>query len=251
MIEYPVDIQYECRGKTLNWFSLDNEFRFNLNQPKDWSKDSIEYRFNNHGFRMDVEMEKISEGSNIYIGDSTTMGFGCNLEDSWAYKHHNKFHSGTFVNLSCTAGSLDTIYRLLSYWIPKIKPSNIFILEPSPNRQEFIRNDGVAITSAVWDTVEIQEIGGHEITEDVLFKDKLFKDYVSSDLQLSINKSKNLDALSKICEEYKTVFCPCPPNKREYFGEARDTFHAGPKQHEKILDWFIGVEKSSPLPSFW
>lgn len=251
MLEFPVDIQYEYRGKKTKWFSFDNEEWFENHKPLGWDKDSIEYRFNDHAFRMDVEMKDVPHGSDIYIGDSTTMGFGVNLEDTWAFKHHKmNNNSDTFVNLGVAAGCLDTIYRLLNYWLPKIKPSNIFILDPAPFRQEFIMHNGIARVSAIWDTLEIRNAVGHTITDEMIFNDKLFKDYVSVESQCDNNRSKNLHAISKICEGYNTVFAEHPPHGDEYFGGARDKIHSGPEQQDKILDWFVGIEKSAPLPSF-
>lgn len=242
MLEFANDPQYSHAGQNLKWFSIDNEFRFNQNKPSGWNKDSIEYRFNGHGFRMDIEMYDIKGGSNIYIGDSTTMGFGCNLEDTWAFKHHQKNNvnnTGDYVNLGCTAGTLDTVYRILKFWIPIIEPKNIFLLEPAPYRQEFIRPDGVSETIAIWETIEIQQMSGHEITDTVSFKDKLFKDYVSSPLQVETNKNKNMDAILKVCENSNLTYVDHPPFTEEYFGEARDTHHAGPQQNDKILEYFV------------
>jgi hypothetical protein len=236
-----IDYHYEVRGKTLKWFSVDNPKRAQYEAP-------IEYRFNSHGFRMDIEMWEIEEGCDIYIGDSTTLAFGLNPEEGWAYKHNTKEQ---FVNLSQAGAGMDTVTRLLGYWVPILKPENVYIQETAPNRQEFLNADGVGWSSAYWYQVSIQKFGDREITDESYFKEKLFIDLVSQEQQVNVQRQKNLDAIQWICRDTKIHFADLFPTNSEFIGASRDGFHPGAKQQDKILDRFIGVKKSSPLPSFW
>lgn len=206
----------------------------------------IEYRFNDHCFRMDIDMEEVEEGCDIYIGDSTTLSFGCHQEDGWAYKHNNKEQ---FVNLSQASCGLDTVTRLLGYWVPKLKPENVYLLEPAPNRQEFMREDGVGWSSGLWHRIVVQKMGGHEINDESYFKEKLFLEHVSLEPQVHVQRQKNLDAIQWICKDTNLYYADHSPI--EWYGESRDGFHPGPEQHDKILDRFIRVKETSPLPSFW
>ena len=81
------------------------------------------------------------------------------------------------------------------------------------------------------------------------FKEKLFLDLVSLEPQVAAQKQKNLDAIQWICRDTKLHYADHSP--MEWYGGSRDGFHPGADQHDKILERFVRVKKSPPLPSFW
>ena len=115
-MQKPIESHHKVRGETHKWFIIDTPDRANYDAD-------IEYRFNTDGFRMDIEMSEVKEGCDIYIGDSTTVSFGRNQEDGWAYKHNTK---DQFVNLAQAGCGLDTITRILGYWVPRLNPENVY-----------------------------------------------------------------------------------------------------------------------------
>lgn len=236
MREYPVDIQYEYRGKNVKWFSMDDESFAKYARE-------IEYRFNSHGFRMDIEMVDVKKNQPLYIGDSTTMGFGVNIEDTWAYKHFNKYGGEQFVNLAVTSGSIDTTSRILDYWVPVLEPSKIFFLQNAGNRQEFIGQDGLATVIGVWKSIDIQQQYGYTIDDEALFLSKIFDRYVSPEINILVNFNKNMNAIKWITKNIKFHFCKHSPWDKRYFGGSRDGFHSGPEQHDKLLQWFEDNEE--------
>ena len=71
-MQKPIDFHDGVRGQTLKWFVMDTPDRAHF----DKEGELIEYRFNQDGFRMDIEMDEVEKGCDIYIGDSTTLAFG-------------------------------------------------------------------------------------------------------------------------------------------------------------------------------
>ena len=245
-MQKPIDFHDGVRGQTLKWFVMDTPDRAHF----DKEGELIEYRFNQDGFRMDIEMDEVEKGCDIYIGDSTTLAFGQNVEDGWAYKHFVQTEQkNQFVNLSQASCGLDTITRLLGYWVPILEPENVWLLEPAPNRQEFLDNNGVGWSSGVWHQIVVQKMGGHEITDESYFKEKLFLEHISLDPQVAVQKAKNLDAIQWICRDTNLHYADHSPF--EWYGGSRDGYHPGADQHDKILERFVRVEVSSPLPSTW
>ena len=249
MLSRPIDAQWDLRGTNQQWFHSDLEWWFDKNQPEGWTKDCIEYRFNAEGFRMNCDLSQCKSGADLYIGDSHTFGLGVNLEDTWTYKHHQIHGHGEFINLGVSGGCLDTVTRLLAAWLPELEPSRVFILEPAPYRSEFLLENEIFVSGS-WTTLAARRLAGAKKTDELVFQDKLFTDYVSPEAQQQVNRAKNIAAIRHLCEDYNLSYASHFPITDEYLKQGRDGFHAGPDQHDLILDWFVGVEESSPLPSF-
>ena len=264
----PTKLQHDYAGTTSPWFMLDNEEFFNQNRENlvqmGFKETDIEYRFNSDGFRMDMEMSDVPEGSDIYFGDSTTMGYGANLEDTWAYKH-NEMRGGPFVNLANAAGSIETIYRLADYWIPIIKPKSVYVLEPPFRRVEFIDHFEDAWVSGVW-TYNKERTDVEKMHEDIAsnnpehqrdlarqnFENYLFETYISSDTNNQVVRKRARQAMNYVCAENNVSlnWLDPLPFTEEYYFKARDLIHSNDEQHDKILDRFIGVVTPTPLPTF-
>lgn len=237
MQQYPVDFQYECRGKTLDWFNMDNS-NFSKYEA------DIQYRFNDNGFRMDIDMDDVRPSQPLYIGDSTTMGFGTNIEDTWSYKHHKKYHpESQYVNLAVSSGSLETTSRLLDYWLPILKPSKVYLLENAGNRQEFFNHDGIATVIGVWRSRAVTEKHNKNTKEDILLAE-LFDRFVSPKENLLANKQRSLNAIHWVCRNVNFNYFNHFPQTKTYIGGSRDGFHSSPEQHNEILKW---VESQSGL----
>jgi len=148
-------------GKTSPFFVGDWEEAFEknkLNKKKlsklkefGWLDQTIDYHIDVNGFRTDNSIKDYNDyakGDNvIYAGCSHVFGTGVNLEDTWSYKLHKQIHpEKNYVNISTPGSGIETIYRYLRYWIPRLKPSHVYIqnLWPStrgeiwqPIRQDF------------------------------------------------------------------------------------------------------------------
>ena len=127
----------------------------------------------------------------------------------------------------------------------------MYILEPAPNRQEFLDADGVGWSSGVWHQIAVLKMTGHEITDESYFKEKLFFEHVSLNPQVAVQKAKNLDAIQWICRDTNLHYAEHSHLQITTYNGSRDGYHPGADQHDKILERFIGVEIPSPLPSIW
>jgi hypothetical protein len=223
----PTKMQWNARNTVSNEFIIDTIERSKFEYD-------VEYRFNKEGFRMDEDLSEIVEPCVVYLGDSTTMGYAINLEDTWAYKHHQRYHAELkYVNLGNATCGVETCHRLASYWLPKLNVKNVYFLQPASNRQEFM-NDDAAYMSAVWSTKAVKRMGGKtEFSDLENFEDKLFLDYVSNVRHQKWLTIRVMDALRHILAPYEHKICHQAP--AEMFGKARDGMHASPEQQDEIL----------------
>jgi hypothetical protein len=88
------------------------DFLINIKRlPVDWPYHTkqIGYRFNNHGLRMDKELDQIDDDYLVAFGCSHTVGVGVALEDTWPFllskdlqiDYINSSTSGSSIKLNC------------------------------------------------------------------------------------------------------------------------------------------------------
>ena len=95
------------------------------------SKNPINYKLNNYGFRTNDNLEK-KEG-NVFLGCSFTFGEGHHLENTWSYKLHKKIGGGLkFWNLSMGGTGIDFAFRMLYSYKNLIDVKNVFLFIPFP-----------------------------------------------------------------------------------------------------------------------
>jgi len=135
-------------AKIRKWSGPDSEKNFNKNKPAGWTKDSITYEYNQHGYRsIDfVENDNFTVAS---YGCSYVVGVGIKQEDTWAQKlcnkieHHDDIPVNNF-NFGIGASSMDMICRTMYKSLPIIKPDLVTILFTTPYRFELHDDDGYA-----------------------------------------------------------------------------------------------------------
>jgi hypothetical protein len=139
--------RYELEGwiplekELIEKFYLDEGFNYYLYTPgkpdlQDWVK--LSYRTNSHGFRMDEEMPTTTKRRSIItLGCSNTFGIGMPNGQIWPTLVGHSLRQRAY-NLGYPAGSLDKAFRLLLAWLPVIRPSHVFLLEPPGVRYESI-----------------------------------------------------------------------------------------------------------------
>lgn len=69
-IPLPFITQYECRNETLEVYASDR-------------RGLVNYRFNNYGYRNDIDYETDATDVGVYIGSSITSGIGIDWSDSF------------------------------------------------------------------------------------------------------------------------------------------------------------------------
>ncbi len=225
------------RNKTVLWYSSDSESLFDKHQTNKitklqlkklgWTKDSIQYKFNEHGFRSDSFSN--SPGA-IFLGCSLAFGVGLPYEKTWPYLISKKLNLSCW-NLSQPAGSLDTCYRLAKYWVPVLKPEYIFILKPSIYRREYyndIKEKFINIGS--WQ---------HKHHPTLV-------DFINEESSI-INHDKNIDAIKFISSTHNVPLIlqetvgdnvPLTPDPLEKYKLARDLSHEG-------IDWHVSLSNDT------
>jgi len=191
-----------------------------------WNKDSIRYRSNDHGFRMDTDMGNIAPGGNIYLGCSITIGVGINLEDTWAWKLNQRI-GGDFINLAAPGTEFDTQYRMLRTWASVLKPARAYTIGAFMGRREVIDERNSAIKLGHW-------VKGNDL--------KLYKG-LSSDGEIMIAAIRAFDAMRAVCIEHGIrLYVPTSEffeRTRHSFSPdftARDLMHRNGSWHDRIAD---------------
>lgn len=106
-----------------------------------WTADSVEYRYNNHGFRSDDDWDTSNAGGGaMFLGCSVTEGIGLNIEQVWSHRM-SKILGGTFYNLGQAGTGIETQYRLMRAWAPVLRPMAILTLGAIGPRREILHDD--------------------------------------------------------------------------------------------------------------
>jgi hypothetical protein len=185
----------------LSWHGYDTEQRYRKHMSKlttrkkleeeHFTDTNIEYRFNNYGFRTDVDFDIMNpERGSIFIGCSVTEAVALNIEDCWAYKVAKK-RGEAHYNLGQGGTGLETQYRLLRAWAPFLKPTAVFTLGSyEPRREMFahlIRNHQMA---------EIPELFYSAADNS---NSLIYKKYLSCPMEAEISSLRTFDAIKQIC----------------------------------------------------
>lgn len=153
------------------WFHTDSERNFEKRKNKapygHWLKSSgwinedgspveIVYHINDQGFRHDGTVDDVTSqtGGVIYIGDSNVMAMGVQLEKSWTYLAHyecEKTKDLPYINMGMHGKGIDTYWRLLRFYIEKVKPKYVVMCYPwQYNRTEYyddVKEHWVSLTT--------------------------------------------------------------------------------------------------------
>ena len=231
----------------VDWTSSDSKQLFlnklqNLEKRKrleklGWTENSIKYRGNDFGFRMNDDFTNIIDDECVvYLGDSITFGIGLNLEDTWGWKHSQN-NNLRYVNLSWPGSGADTFYRMLKSWIDILKIKKVYTLGSYFGRREIISS---TIKSTHWsgDNKTNFLILAHWVQDN---ERKILYNNLSDDEELKISYARSWDAIRGICMR-KDI--PLFILDRKYKSEiisygdfnARDLKHHGPNWHTKLAD---------------
>lgn len=104
-------------------------YYYNPQKPVQTDTVDLVYRFNKHGFRGDPIPLFETPRSIITLGDAITLGVGMPEGITWASHVSNslKFRN---INLATNNASIDTCFRVLLAWLPRLKSKYVFMLEP-------------------------------------------------------------------------------------------------------------------------
>ena len=243
-------------GSIDNWCDTDTkelfitnckEGNFNDESVTYYKENSIEYSFNNFGFRTPDDFNDSDEG-NLFLGCSHTMGVGLSLENVWSYKLNKKI-GGKFWNLAQAGSGVMTSYRLLYAWKDYLNIKNIFHYIPPWHSYRFeyfanIREDKiepVILGSHVWRQPELLQ----KLFKQTFITALLDDDYSNFVLQTHINAikfiSQEIGCNYYVLRDNLHASNPDSPVKDKI--EARDLIHYGIEKHNFLYQKFLGEIK--------
>ena len=245
----------------IDWVPSDSKELFlnNLQNPEKrkrlekmgWTEDSIKYRGNDFGFRMNEDFTNIIDDECIvYLGCSITFGIGLNLEDTWGWKHWRKHYQDKnfrYVNLSWPGSGADTFYRMLKSWSDILKIKKVYTLGSYFGRREIISSTS---KSTQWrgepnDRTNYLILGNWVITRHGNHyddKSKMLYYQLSDDEELKISYARSWDAIRGICMRKDIslfILDDRKPESKNILSSdwaARDLRHYGPNWHTKLAD---------------
>ena len=228
-------LNYQYRNQTVAWTASDNKevFEQHCQDPEKYKKlkklgwldpDCISYRFNSFGFRDD---EFDDRPCGLALGCSHTQGIGLPEDSTWP-KVLSKLTNTHIWNLGVSGSSIDTAFRLLDHWLPKLSPKFVVFCVPNINRVE------------VFDQKSPETLMPYYLPEHL---QPYFKIWISGGGNARVQKRKNFLAMQHLCNQagipFRYLECnymlthdhrQWPP------GTARDLMHCGPELHAMFAE---------------
>ena len=175
-------------GKTYDWYSTDTKEKFQESKSEYWDEDSITYRVNSHGFRGD-DLHPIKSDSFIALGCSFTFGVGVTADQTWPSVLSKSLDMHGY-NLGAPACGVETMFRVLQYWLPILKSKHVFLLTNPGVRREFFNMDfkpHMYHTISAWSTGRYFPGDAHRFLNE---------------REASISKSRALYAIKGLCDSH-------------------------------------------------
>ena len=159
-------------------------YLFNPSDPviDDWVE--LSYNINSHGFRSEEMPTEKKPRSIITVGCSMTFGLGMPIGQIWPTIVGNTLRQRPY-NLGVPAGSLDTAFRVLFAWLPKIRPSHVFLLVPPGVRYETHTHSFGISNSVVDNMVPVAMRFEHED-------------------EWILHREKTMRAIQSLCDQFET-----------------------------------------------
>jgi len=227
-------------GETYDWFSTDTEECFK--EAKEawgdglpWEGDSITYRINSHGFRGD-DLHPVDSDSFIALGCSFTFGVGVKEEQTWPSVLSESLGMHGY-NLGAAAHGVETMFRVLDYWLPRLRSKHVFLLVNPGVRREFFNADKSPNrfhTLSAWSSeYDFHSFDAHRFLHE---------------REAYISKRRALYAIKGLCDASNVTLDILETDEGEvidgltrHFDETnfkndrgRDTMHPGPKYNVQV-----------------
>lgn len=202
-----------------------NPDTFNRLKQLGWDDpEAITYQYNSQGFRC----PEFTEGPcGLALGCSFTMGVGLPLDKVWPSLLSQKLDIQIW-NLGVGGAAMDTVFRLLDFYIDVLNPKFVAILTPPPPRFEYFDIHGSHKIALI----------KHERLWDPMVA-PFIKTWMSSNFNIDINFKKNLLAIQQICYQHQTPLYIVKTHETQMDPMARDLTHAGVECHKAISNSFL------------
>lgn len=231
---FPYHSWIQHANTVVDWHSSDTESVFethkkdpdklNLLEKFGWLDSKIQYRFNSHAFRCD---EFDDRPCAIALGCSHTQGTGLREEDAWPTKLSKRL--GLHVwNLGVSGAAYDTVFRLAHFYIPKLSPKLVFVLEPPRTRFEYKSDNRYKVAAVTNSFPELVD-------------NPFIKHWFLNDDNSTLNATRNRLAIAHLCHinNAQFVYGHGIMNWHNPLDLARDLMHPGAAEQEKIVNYML------------
>lgn len=228
--EWPQHVNLKFANTIQLWLGTDTENQFKKNCSKfkqrlkdlGWINQSISYQFNAQGFRSIEFDTNMSAG--MAVGCSYTQGVGLLQHQVWPSIVSERLNYPIY-NLGVVGCSIDTVFRLVDYWLPILKPKFLLVACPPKSRIEFFRPDGeIAVC----------------LPNHPHWHWSGYLEWLINSNNAELNFKKNLLAITALCQKHKIAMVSLTIDNDFVFDTtARDLMHSGPKSHELFADVMI------------
>lgn len=239
MTKAPYHSWQQYANQHLDWFGTDSQDAYHKHlsnsdtrqriKSAHWLDANITYQFNEHGFRSD----NFDQGPGfVALGCSHTQGVGLPYNSMWATIVARALEIQSW-NLGIAGGSMDTCFRLAQYWLPKLKPKFVVILEPR-YRVEIHRKKIIESISLA--------------TDERVAECWYLKEFATNEENSHNNQLKNRFAIQAICTELQIPLYHWTTDTwqqqpmdsvGESYDEARDLAHPGVRHNKNFANMIL------------
>lgn len=229
----------DIKNTTLYWEGTDSEKRFLQNmkktetrqilEEKNWTDTTIEYKFNNFGFRCD-EFEDTD--CIVTLGCSYTFGTGLPIKDTFPQIVAENYKLKNY-NLGIPGAANSSCFRVGYHWIPALKPKYVVFAQPHRTRLALQKANGV----------EIHLKASHIHEREAAPYRAWYHTFISNDNNILLEYEKNIMAIKYLCQTNNIPLINfeiedyLPDEKTKDY--ARDLLHYGVKTQKQISDMVI------------
>jgi hypothetical protein len=201
-----------------------HRYLYNPKNPglNDWVE--LSYNVNSYGFRSEEMPTEKKPRSIMAVGCSNTFGIGMPVGQIWPTLVGNTLRNRPY-NLGINSGSLDSVFRVLLVWLPKIRPSHVFLLEPPGVRYE---THTVTFKGISHSTIENPKPVGIRFEHED---------------EWDLHREKTMRAIKSLCDQFDTPLISMQLDDSVSVGcaellgsvdSARDLMHPGRNMHTYI-----------------
>ncbi len=188
------------------------KYDYNPEDPmiNDWV--NLSYRMNSHGFRGEEMPTASKKRSVLCLGDENTFGVGMPEGKLWTTLVGQTLKVRAY-NLGMIQGNVHSAFRVLMYWLPKIKPAHVFLLTPANGYEYITKVDMKRTPTSIIPTTEDHWV---------------------------LQREMGLRSIKSLCEQFNTPLTIDDGNSDDYFSLfpehdfSRDLAHFGQKRHIHI-----------------
>jgi len=234
------------------WYPSDTETHFkslSAEHRAKWKDVEFDYFLNEFGMRTQHSMNE-DRNSICFIGCSMTFGVGMPKENTWTHLLAKKLGLND-INMGNPGGSLDSMYRLYSYWLPELKSKiTVCVIPPRP-RKERIEQDRNG-------RLHIYKLSNWNVQNETNEHKKAAMLQSFNEHEMFVNERRNLNAIKTVARENDSTLVIVDQKELNYHklvtlndDYARDGIHPGYTWHNATANEIERRLASDELVGIW